>query len=138
MDFVSKDKRSKMMSGIKSKNTKPEILIRSLLHRYGYRFTLHKKDIPGKPDIVLSRYKTAVFVHGCYWHRHKRCKKGQSTPSSNTQFWLDKFERNVARDNRNVRDLKKLGWSVITIWECETKNIEKLKTKLFSKMAKIN
>ena len=109
------------MSRIKSADTKPEILVRSLLHRMGYRFRLHRKDLPGRPDIVLPKFKTVVFVHGCYWHRHKNCKYAY-TPKSRVEFWTKKFKDNVARDKRNARDLRDQGWVVIIIWECEVKN----------------
>ena len=120
-DHLTKDKRSWNMSRIRSKDTKPELLVRSLLHRRGYRFRLHRKDLPGKPDIVLPKYKTVIFVHGCFWHRHKGCKRC-TTPSTNKDYWLAKFERNVKKDRQNKAQLKKLGWNVVMIWECEIKN----------------
>ena len=106
------------MSRIKSKDTTPERLVRSFLHRNGFRFRLHVKDLPGKPDIVLPKYKTAIEVRGCYWHRHEGCKDA-TTPSTNTEFWQKKFAENVARDKRTEQDLKALGWNVIVVWECE-------------------
>ena len=117
------------MSRIRSENTSPERLVRSLLHGMGYRFRLHRKDLPGKPDIVLPKYKTVIEVRGCFWHRHQGCKQA-STPKSNEAFWQEKFSRNVARDRRNTRLLKKLGWRVIIIWECETKAENRLMKKL--------
>jgi len=116
-DVHSKGRRSYNMSRIKSKNTKPEILVRKYLHAQGYRFRLHVKKLPGKPDIVLPKYKTAIFVHGCFWHRHKRCKYFV-VPKTRTKWWLDKINGNKARDERIFRELKKLGWKVIEIWEC--------------------
>lgn len=112
------------MSRIKGKDTKPELLVRSLLHRAGYRFTVNgpkNKSLPGRPDIVLPKFKAVVFVHGCYWHRHRNCKYAY-TPKSRVEFWEAKFDANVKRDRRNQRDLKRLGWKVIVIWECQTRN----------------
>lgn len=116
-DIVDKKTRSRMMSGIRSKNTKPELTVRSFLHRAGLRFRLHAK-LPGKPDIVLPKYRTVVFVHGCFWHRHKDCRFA-STPSSNTEFWQKKFESNVQSDERAKKALRKLGWQVRVIWSCQ-------------------
>lgn len=107
-----------MMSKIKGKNTKPEVSVRQYLHRKGYRFRLHRKDLPGSPDIVLPSRMIAIFVHGCFWHRHRGCKK-TTTPSTNRSFWERKFEDNVNRDERNTQALQKLGWTVMVIWECE-------------------
>lgn len=118
MDSISEEHRSWNMSRIRSKDTKPEIMVRSLLHRKGYRFRLHSKDLPGKPDIVLRKYKTAVFVHGCYWHRHSGCKFAYE-PKSRVEFWTAKFHDNVERDKRNRNALEALGWRVLVIWECE-------------------
>ncbi len=106
------------MSRIRSSNTSPEIALRRALHALGLRFRLHRKDLPGKPDIVLPRYKAAVFVHGCFWHRHPGCNVA-TTPKSNTQFWVDKFDRNVARDARSSELLESQGWRVMVVWECE-------------------
>ena len=106
------------MSHIKSKDTTPERIVRSFLHRNGFRFRLHVKDLPGKPDIVLPKYKTVVEVRGCYWHRHEGCKDA-TTPSTNTEFWQKKFAENITRDQRTEQVLKELGWNVIVIWECE-------------------
>jgi len=117
------------MGKIRGKNTKPELAVRSLLHRAGYRFSLHRKDLPGKPDIVLRKYKTVVFVHGCFWHRHKNCKIA-STPKSNVEFWQAKFDRNAANDKKHTRQLRKLGWHVLTVWECELKKPEKVLHRL--------
>lgn len=127
-DHLTKKKRSWNMSRIKSKNTKPELIVRSLLHSMGYRFRLHRKDLPGKPDIVLSKYKTVIFVHGCFWHRHKGCKRC-TTPSSNQEYWKNKFERNIANDKSHKVQLRGKGWKVFVIWECETNNLDKLQGK---------
>ncbi|WP_348627212.1 DNA mismatch endonuclease Vsr [Mesorhizobium sp. M4B.F.Ca.ET.058.02.1.1] len=106
------------MARIRSSNTSPEIALRKALHRRGLRYVLHKAGLPGKPDLVLPRHRAVVFVHGCFWHRHKGCKIA-STPKSNTQFWQDKFDRNVTRDDRVQRELRALGWRVFVAWECE-------------------
>ena len=106
------------MSRIRGRNTKPELRIRSLLHRAGFRFRLHKKGLPGRPDIVLAKYRTAIFVHGCFWHRHRGCKN-TTTPSTRFDFWQKKFGDNVSRDARNRAELEADGWRVLTVWECE-------------------
>lgn len=113
------------MSRIKGKNTKPEIVVRSWLHRHGFRFRLHRKDLPGTPDIILPKYKTVIFVHGCFWHRHLGCKYAY-TPKSRTDFWNAKFTENMERDGVVKEKLIKLGWNVQTIWECETKEESRL------------
>ena len=118
MDIWSAEKRSAVMARIRGRDTKPELIVRSLLHRAGLRFSLRRKDLPGKPDIVLPKYGAVVFVHGCFWHRHKGCKVA-TTPKTRTDFWLAKFAANVARDKRNQRDLKQAGWKVIVLWECQ-------------------
>lgn len=107
------------MSRIRSADTKPELLVRSYLHKNGFRFRLHVKTLPGHPDIVLQKYKTAVEVRGCFWHRHPRCKF-TTMPSSNAEFWKEKFKRNVERDKKHAKELKSLGWHLIVVWECET------------------
>ena len=122
MDRISPEQRSKNMSAIKGKNTKPEVMVRQLLHRLGYRFRLHRKDLPGSPDIILPKYKTAIFVNGCFWHRHTDCKYA-STPNTNRDFWEIKFSENVERDKRNYAALRTLGWKVLIIWECEIKKL---------------
>ena len=114
------EKRSKNMSAIRSKNTKPEIAIRKLLHSLGYRFRLHRKDLPGSPDIVLPKYNTVIFVHGCFWHRHENCKYA-STPKTRKEFWEKKFRENINRDNLNQANLALKGWKIIIIWECQLK-----------------
>ncbi len=120
------DQRSRNMSAIKSKNTKPEIAVRKLLHSMGYRFRLHRKDLPGSPDIVLPKYKTVIFVHGCFWHRHENCKYA-TTPKTRKEFWEKKFRENINRDNLNQANLSLKGWKIIIIWECQLKgDIKKL------------
>lgn len=108
-----------MMSGIRGKNTTPERLVRSYLHRAGLRFRLHEVELPGRPDIVLPRWGLVILVHGCFWHRHNGCRYA-ATPKTNPKFWAAKFEANVARDARNVAALRRLGWRVIVVWECRT------------------
>jgi len=125
---VSKE-RSKNMTAIKSKNTNPEIKVRKLLHSLGYRFRLHKKELPGSPDIVLKKYKTVVFVHGCFWHRHKECKYA-SNPKTREEFWNKKFLSNIERDIKVRERIKAAGWKSIVVWECELKDIQKLKKRL--------
>lgn len=131
VDHLSKEHRSWNMSRIRSKDTKPEMIVRSLLHRMGYRFRLYRKDLPGKPDIVLPKYKTVIFVHGCFWHRHKGCNRC-TNPSSHRKYWSAKFDRNIKKDHLNRVELRKLGWGVLVIWECEVKNRNKL-TRRFLK-----
>jgi DNA mismatch endonuclease (patch repair protein) len=110
-----------MMAGIKGANTKPERLVRSFLHRHGLRFRLHGKGLPGKPDLVLARHRAAVFVHGCFWHRHPGCKYAYN-PKSNPDFWQKKFQENVRRDERKEEELRRAGWRVFIIWECQTRD----------------
>ncbi|MEX0598782.1 MAG: DNA mismatch endonuclease Vsr, partial [Candidatus Paceibacterota bacterium] len=109
------------MGKIRSKDTKPEILLRSALHRLGYRFRIHKKDLPGKPDIVLPKYNTIIFVHGCFWHFHKNCKEGR-IPDTNTNYWEKKLLNTVIRDKKYQQACEELGWNVVIVWECEIEN----------------
>ncbi len=129
VDVLTKEQRSYNMSQIRSRNTKPEKLIRSLVHRMGYRFRLHRRNLPGCPDMVLPKHYKIIFVHGCFWHMHN-CSYGRVTPKTNAKFWQSKREGNVARDKRNLGRLRRAGWKVLTIWECETRNQEKLPKKL--------
>ena len=117
VDIVTKDVRSKMMSSIRSGNTKPEMTLRRALHKHGFRYRLHVRDLPGKPDLVFPRHKTALFVHGCFWHRHPGCRLA-TNPASNIEFWNAKFETNVARDRRSVSALMDASWKVGVVWEC--------------------
>lgn len=116
-DVVSPEKRSEMMSGIRGKDTKPEIIVRRLLHRLGYRFRLHRRDLPGRPDIVLPKWKAVIFVNGCYWHGHDNCHLFRP-PKTRTEFWTNKIEGNQARDQQNYAALTDAGWKVLVIWEC--------------------
>ena len=120
MDHVDSEKRSAIMRAVASKNTKPEMTVRRLLHAMGYRYRLHVKDLPGRPDIVFRSRKKVIFVHGCFWHRHIGCRYA-TTPKTRVDFWQSKFDANVERDRRNVSDLEKAGWEVMTIWQCELK-----------------
>lgn len=128
------DIRSRNMRAVRGKNTAPEMRVRRLLHAMGYRFRLHRRDLPGTPDIVLPRHRTVIFVHGCFWHRHPGCKKA-TAPKSRVEFWAAKFERNVARDEVKERTLRERGWQVLVVWECETTSVEKLSAKLTSALA---
>ena len=120
-DVHTKEQRSYNMSRIKGKDTKPEMLVRKFLHANGFRYKLHDKTLPGKPDIVLPKYKTVIFVHGCFWHGHKECKYS-TIPKTRTEWWFNKIEGNKMNDNRNKRLLKKTGWKVIDVWQCNLKN----------------
>ena len=128
-DHVSPSRRSEIMRNIKAKNTSPELFVRSLLHRMGYRFRLHIRDLPGCPDIVLPRRRKIIFVHGCFWHRHRSCPNTR-TPKSNVDFWTKKFCENVRRDRSTTRALRSRGWRVLVVWECEVRNMERLEAKL--------
>lgn len=126
------------MSRIKSKNTVPELTIRSMLHKAGYRFRIHVKNLPGKPDILLPKYHTVILVNGCFWHRHKRCKRA-TTPTTNIEYWNYKFQKNIARDKLQIKSLKKLGLKVITVWECEiSKSPEQVFKKILSRLSSTN
>lgn len=118
-DRITAAQRSALMAKIRGKDTRPEMAVRSLLHGAGFRFRLHAKDLPGRPDLVLPKHRTVVFVHGCFWHRHARCRDGRSMPGSNQSYWVPKFERNLARDRRVKQALRRRGWRVITVWECQ-------------------
>lgn len=119
-DIVSPSVRSRMMSGIRGANTRPEVLLRKALFARGFRYRLHERTLPGCPDIVLRRWTTVIQVHGCFWHRHPNCRFA-TTPATRPEFWQNKFAENVARDARNEEALRKLGWTVLTVWECEVK-----------------
>ena len=129
MDVHSPQKRSYNMSRIRGKNTKPEMIVRSFVHQMGFRFGLHNRNLPGQPDIVLTRHKKIIFVHGCFWHMHK-CRYGKVTPKTRKNFWQTKRLGNVARDKKNMKELKKLGWRVLVLWECQLKDLKKLKNKI--------
>ncbi|RQS61183.1 very short patch repair endonuclease [Burkholderia sp. Bp8984] len=124
VDFLSRKERSERMARIRGKDTFPELTLRKILHRMGFRYRLHNKKIPGRPDIVLPKLRSVVFVHGCFWHRHEGCRIA-TLPKSNTQFWIEKFERNMARDARVKIELEDLGWRVFIVWECELSSAAK-------------
>jgi len=127
-DTFSKEKRSGIMACVKGRNTKPEVQVRSLLHGMGYRFRLHRADLPGKPDIVLPKYGKVIFVHGCFWHGHD-CKRA-ARPTSNVGFWNQKIDGNIARDRRACEDLRKAGWKFLVLWQCQLKDKEALSERL--------
>ena len=128
-DIFSKSKRSEVMSKIKGKETKSEIVVRKYLFSKGLRYRKNVKELPGKPDIVLPKYKTIIFIHGCFWHFHQNCKESH-LPSSNTEYWKVKLEKNVERDQKNITLLSSAGWKVIVVWECELETITLLNTRL--------
>ena len=121
--------RSLLMARIGPKDTKPELAVRRLLHRLGYRYRLHRRDLPGTPDICFPSRRKAIFVHGCFWHRHLNCRRA-TTPKTRVSFWNEKFEQNVDRDQRKIEALRGLGWHVMVVWECETEKITGLMRRL--------
>lgn len=125
VDRLTPDRRSWLMSRVRAKNTSPEMRVRKAAHASGLRFRLHRKDLPGSPDLVFPRHRTVVFVHGCFWHRHLNCSK-TSLPKTRPEFWQKKFDTNVERDANAVNALQRMGWSVVVIWECETKYPSKI------------
>lgn len=129
MDTISAAHRSKIMARIKGKNTTPEVRVRRAAHALGYRFRLHAGQLPGSPDLVFPALRTAIFVHGCFWHRHQKCRYCY-TPKSNVEFWTKKFEGNVARDERAQRELESMGWAVHVVWECQTADLHDLNHRL--------
>ena len=129
MDVFSPEKRSKVMAAIRGRDTGLEIAVRSIVHRLGYRFVLNDRSLPGSPDLVLPRLGTVIFVHGCYWHRHRGCRYAM-TPKTRRAFWQTKFDANVARDRRSAARLRRLGWSVLTVWECQLRHPERVRARL--------
>jgi len=134
MDHLTRTQRSHLMASIRGKDTHPEIAVRRVLHAMGFRFRLYRKDLPGKPDIVLPKLRTVIFVHGCYWHRHPCCKDGQRMPATNAEVWAKKFQANVARDKKNWEALETLGWRVLVLWECQTRDNLALAQYLFTEL----
>lgn len=128
VDTLTPIQRSERMSRIRSANTLPEVTLRKALHRLGFRFRLHGRRLPGKPDIILPKYHTVILVHGCFWHRHEGCKVA-TTPKSNTEFWVEKFDRNVRRDAVVVDQLEAASWRVLVVWECELASSDKATAK---------
>jgi DNA mismatch endonuclease, patch repair protein len=129
VDHLNKSARSINMSKIRSTNTNPEMIVRTMLYNEGFRYRLHVKGLPGTPDIVLTKYHSIIFVHGCFWHHHKKCKRS-NMPKSNVAYWSNKISRNELRDRKNIILLKSSGWKVFVVWECETKNTVRLRKKL--------
>ena len=136
-DKFTREERSRIMSKVRGADTTPEIKVRKLLHGMGYRFRLHRKDLPGKPDIVLPKYKTVIFVNGCFWHGCPNCRHAQVRPKDNAEYWNKKLDGNIRRDRENYRALKALGWRVLIVWECETKkkNMPRLSDRLKSELS---
>ena len=128
-DTLTPMHRSRLMGRIRGKETKPEKRVRTLLHRLGFRFRKNVKSLPGTPDIVLAKYKTVIFVHGCFWHQHEGCRKARR-PTSNSEFWNKKFDANIGRDCRNLGELEKLGWKTLVIWQCELMELERIQRRL--------
>lgn len=128
MDTRRPEQRRRIMQAVKSKNTGPELRVRRVLHALGYRFRLHRKDLPGRPDIVLPKHRKAIFVHGCFWHAHG-CSKGQP-PKSRLDYWLPKLEANVNRDRAKLAQIESLGWKTLVVWQCETVDIDALAARL--------
>jgi DNA mismatch endonuclease (patch repair protein) len=129
MDKIAPERRSANMAKVRGKDTGPEMRVRRLAHRMGLRFRLHRKDLPGRPDLVFPGRGLVVFVHGCFWHRHEGCRRA-TTPSTRQEFWQAKFDANVQRDKRQIRDLEALGWRVLVIWECELKDEATIESEL--------
>lgn len=129
VDTVTKERRSEIMGRVRAKDTRPEMTVRRMVHAMGYRYRLHREDLPGKPDLVLPRLHAVILVHGCFWHRHQGCDRTR-TPKSRVDFWTRKFEDNVRRDQTVRRKLRRAGWSVLVIWECEAEQEEKLRRKI--------
>jgi DNA mismatch endonuclease (patch repair protein) len=128
-DVFTREKRSLIMSRVKGRDTKPELLVRSLVHRIGFRFRVQSRKLPGNPDIVLSRWRKVIFVHGCFWHGHARCPRSKR-PGTNKGFWNRKLDGNIQRDKRFCRELRRMGWKTLVVWECETRKSERLTAKL--------
>ena len=136
-DNLTKEQRSYCMSRIRGANTKPELEIRKIIWHMGFRYRLHVNHLPGKPDLVLAKYRTVIFVHGCFWHHHSNCSRS-FMPKSNKRYWLNKIHGNVERDKTNEIKLEKLGWRVITVWECEVYKKKPLLKRLLLKKLSIN
>ena len=126
---LNPEQRSRNMAAVKNKNTAPEIIVRKTLHRLGYRFRLHRRDLPGNPDIVLPKYRAVIFVHGCFWHGHPGCSRA-SRPRTNAEFWNTKLDKNLRRDQEVQARLHALGWRVLVIWQCRTKDREQLEQQI--------
>lgn len=134
-DTLTPAQRRKCMAAIRAKDTRPELVVRSIAHRLGYRFRLHAPDLPGRPDMVFRSRRVVVFVHGCYWHMHN-CKRGCSTPATNAAFWQAKRAENRRRDRRTLAALRRAGWRVIVLWECQTRDVVQLGRRLSSSLSR--
>lgn len=128
-DKLSRERRSANMRAVRGRDTKPEMIVRRTAHGFGYRYRLHRKELPGSPDLVFGSRRKVIFVHGCFWHRHKGCRKA-TVPRSNADFWRPKLAQNAARDRDQITALRKSGWGVLVVWECETKDLSGLRTKI--------
>ena len=131
MDVFTPAERSRIMSRIRSTNTRPELLVRRLIYAMDFRYRLHRADLPGRPDLVFPSRKKVIFVNGCFWHRHQ-CQRGRRTPKTNADYWIEKRTRNAGRDQANRRRLRHQGWDVLTVWECQLKDVEQLRDRLLS------
>lgn len=127
-DRFSREQRRAVMARVRNRNTAPELVVRRLLHAMGYRFRLHRRDLPGSPDIVLPKYRTAIFVHGCFWHGHPGCPRA-ARPTTNVEFWNRKLDTNLRRDAQVREDLERLGWHVVVVWQCETRDLDALRSR---------
>lgn len=135
VDVHDKEQRSRNMAAIRGRDTKPELIVRSIVHRLGYRFRLHRRDLPGRPDLVLPRHRVVIFVHGCFWHQHD-CRYGRVVPATRAEFWKKKRDDNVARDVRNIKALRTNGWHVLVVWECWTRELAGVERRLKSLLAR--
>ena len=136
VDVLTPTQRSRNMSAIRSKNTRPELVVRRIVHAMGFRYRLHRADLPGRPDIVLARLSCVIFVHGCYWHMHN-CRFGRVVAKTNAEFWRVKRQSNVIRDRHNLQKLRRAGWQPIIVWECSLRNTQRLSERLWSTLSKI-
>jgi DNA mismatch endonuclease, patch repair protein len=130
-DVLTPEQRHRNMANVRSKNSKPELIVRKLVFGLGYRYRLHRRDLPGTPDLTFPSQKKVIFVHGCFWHMHK-CRFGKVVPKTNASFWHKKRLSNVIRDKKNLKDLKKLGWKTLIIWECQARIISRVQSKIVS------
>ncbi len=136
-DIVPPEKRSAMMSAVRGKDTKPELVVRRMLHHEGFRYRLHRRDLPGAPDLVFPKRRVAMFVHGCFWHGHEACRYA-TVPKTRRDFWVAKVEANQARDARAEEALRKNGWRVVVVWECETRRPDELRHRLVAQLLRRN
>lgn len=134
-DNLTPEQRRRTMASVKSKDTTPEMKVRRLVHSLGYRYRLHRKDLPGNPDLVFTKYRKVIFVHGCFWHGHSGCKASKR-PASNTDYWNRKLDGNIQRDKVNLAELKRIGWKTLVIWECQVKDVSQLRELLIEFLSK--